>query len=104
MPQTLEDIEAYLLKKEASWRESRLREYDEFVELIRVGRALAFGIKAVLVVVEKLETMQLDKLVTLENRMVDHDTIRFMVNGIRDDLAKEQGEHDAEGTVGPTES
>jgi hypothetical protein len=89
-PTTLEEIETFLLKKEASWRETRLREYDDFVELIRVGRALAVGIKAVLVMVEKLEEMQADRLEELENRMVNHDTVRFMVNGLRADIADEQ--------------
>jgi hypothetical protein len=90
LPSTLDDIEIFLLKKEAIWRERRIREHEEFVELIRVGRALAAGIRTVLIVLEKFESLQLNNLAILQNNMANSDTVRFLANGLKRDIEQDR--------------
>ena len=90
LPLTLDDIEIFLLKKEAIWRERKIREHEEFVELIRVGRALSAGIRTVLIVLDKFERIQLDNLEVLQNQMANSDTVRFLANGFKHDIEQEK--------------
>jgi hypothetical protein len=90
LPTALDDIEIYLLKKEAIWRERRIHEHEEFVELIRVGRALSAGIRTVLIVLDKFERIQLDNLAILQNNMASSDTVRFLSNGMKHDIEEEK--------------
>ena len=94
-PMTLDDVEIFLLEREAEWRKNRSADYVEFIDLIHTARVLSSGIKAMLGVIDRLET--------LRQKMAGGDTIRYMGNGIRKDNEQDRKD-DAAGIVGPTES
>lgn len=81
-PVTLSEIASFLEDKDLRWQTSARASLAEFAELIRIGRMLTSSLVAILVVVDKLESLQM--------RMANETTVKFMVNGVRKELDSEK--------------